>query len=300
MIRIDTVFRLDRRAAQSLGCGLFMTLSGAVPAEVPTQARLQAMFPPALQEKLGPPEPYDFQDRAGFVEIFDGASLDDWEGEPTVWRVEEGKIVGQRNAKPLRNNDYLVYRGLKARDFELKLEINVIEGGSGIQYRSRTGEPWTQLIPGAVEPDLDFMLTGPQADIWAATPAWPTVFNGGVYLENEPRGVVAWRGQVTQSSAGKKEKVIGRIGDEVELGGYIVAGAPAGVVGGMPLPGGWNQYHIIARGGVMMHLINGQLMTIYIDDDPDSPDNQPGFIGLELETQPTRIEARNIWMKVLQ
>ena len=201
MISIHSFFRLTRCGMRFLACGFAISQSGALLAEVPTQSKLQAMFPPVLQEKLGAPDPYDFEDRSGFVEIFDGTSLDGWVGDSTVWRVEDGKIVGQRDEKPLRNNDYLSFQGLKAQDFELKLEINVIEGGSGIQYRSRTGEPWTQLIPGAAEPDLDLMLTGPQADIWAATPAWPTVFNGGVYLENEPRGVVAWRGQVTQSSA---------------------------------------------------------------------------------------------------
>lgn len=290
----------NRKTTGSIALGWAMLACTSGFAEVPTQAALQAMFPPVLQEKLGPPDTYDFEDRAGFVEIFDGATLEDWHGDLSVWRVEDGKIVGERAETTLRNNDYLTYKGVSARDFELKLEINVIEGGSGIQYRSRTGEPWTQSIPGAEPPNLDWMLTGPQADIWAGLPAWPTVFNGGVYLENERRGVVAWRGQITQSSSGKKEKLIGRIGDEIELGGHIVTGGPAQVVGGLPLVGGWNQYHIIARGGVMMHLINGQLMAIYIDDDPESPDNQSGYVGLELETQPTRIEVRDIWLKVLQ
>ena len=30
---------------------------------------------------------------------------------------------------------------------------------------------------------------------------------------------------------------------------------------------GWNQYHIIARGPVLMQIINGQLMAVAIDED---------------------------------
>jgi hypothetical protein len=32
----------------------------------------------------------------------------------------------------------------------------------------------------------------------------------------------------------------------------------------------WNSYEIIARGGVMMHIMNGQLMAAFIDDNQDS------------------------------
>ena len=42
----------------------------------------------------------------------------------------------------------------------------------------------------------------------------------------------------------------------------------------------WNDYEIIAVGGVMMHIMNGHLMAVLIDDNQDSANNQPGFIGL--------------------
>ena len=31
----------------------------------------------------------------------------------------------------------------------------------------------------------------------------------------------------------------------------------------------WNQYTVIARGGTLMHIVNGQLMAVMVDDDPD-------------------------------
>ena len=34
-------------------------------------------------------------DDAGFRPIFDGKSLQGWDGDPRFWRVEDGAIVGQ-------------------------------------------------------------------------------------------------------------------------------------------------------------------------------------------------------------
>ena len=34
-------------------------------------------------------------DATGFVSIFDGKTLDGWDGDPTFWRAEDGEIIGQ-------------------------------------------------------------------------------------------------------------------------------------------------------------------------------------------------------------
>ena len=36
------------------------------------------------------PEPIDFDDHAGYVQMFDGVSLNGWDGDPGTWRVEGG------------------------------------------------------------------------------------------------------------------------------------------------------------------------------------------------------------------
>lgn len=36
------------------------------------------------------PAPLDFADHTGFVSLFDGKTLDGWDGEPGVWSVEDG------------------------------------------------------------------------------------------------------------------------------------------------------------------------------------------------------------------
>ena len=52
-----------------------------------------------------------------------------------------------------------------------------------------------------------------------------------------------------------------------------------------------------ARGGTLIHILNGQLMAVLIDDDPASSNNAAGKIGIELEGTPAKVSVRNIWIK---
>jgi hypothetical protein len=60
----------------------------------------------------------------------------------------------------------------------------------------------------------------------------------------------------------------------------------------------WNQYVVIARGGTFLHIVNGQLMAVMIDDDPASSNNQSGQFGIEIEAT-TKVSVRNLWVKKL-
>ena len=43
----------------------------------------------------------------GFVSIFDGQSLKDWDGNPDLWRVEDGTITGETTAeKPIAGEHF--------------------------------------------------------------------------------------------------------------------------------------------------------------------------------------------------
>jgi hypothetical protein len=48
----------------------------------------------------------------------------------------------------------------------------------------------------------------------------------------------------------------------------------------------------------MIHIMNGQLMAVFIDDNKCSVNNQPGLIGFEIESQPCKISVRNIWLRM--
>jgi len=234
------------------------------------------------------PEPLDFNDHAGYVQIFDGVSLKNWDGDPAIWRVEKGAIVGESTKEKPVVNSYIAFRGFEAKDFDLKLEIRVDNsGGSGIQYRSKTGLPW-EPRPGQVNPNLNWMMTGPQADFWFPVAPMTSEWTGQFYSENTSLGILAWRGQVVESAPQSYPKLVGSIGDRNALGGYVKVND-------------WNQYLIMARGGTFIHVINGQLMAVYVDDDRKSSNNQSGLIGIEIEGYPQdqamRVSVRNVWVK---
>ena len=229
------------------------------------------------------PDPPDVTDHAGYVSLFDGATLTGWDGNPKVWRVEDGAIVGESTVERPSGNSYLAYRRLEAHDFTLTLEIKVEgPGGSGIQYRSKTGLPWLANVPQELRPvNLDWMMTGPQADFWPASP----VYTGQFYSENTPMRILAWRGQVVEGFGASRKRLVGTIGDRRALGEIVK-------------PTDWNQYTVVARGGMFLHIVNGQLMAVMIDDDPASSNNATGQIGIEIEAV-TRVSVRNIWLKKL-
>jgi hypothetical protein len=207
--------------------------------------------------------PMDFADHQGYTSLFDGKTLAGWDGQPGLWRVEDGTIVGEtikENYPPWAfPNTNLIYRGVTAKDFDLKLEIKVEKGGgSGIQYRSSVGSQPGQP-PGKANEGRDprWAMIGPQADFWFPVDEKAKDYSGQLYSQNTGLGIVAWRGQVVHSLPGKPPQLVGNIGDRGKLGALVKDGE-------------WNQYTIVARGNVILHILNGQLMAVLVDDDPAS------------------------------
>jgi len=232
----------------------------------------------------------DFANHEGYTSIFDGATLTGWEGQPGLWRVEDGAIVGETAKEMFAAwafpNTFLVNRGIVAKDFDLKLEIKVEKGGgSGIQYRSSIGTQPGQA-PGKASEGRDprWSMIGPQADFWFPVNEQAKDYSGQLYSQNTGLGIVAWRGQVVHSIARKAPQLVGLIGDRGKLGAFVNDGA-------------WNQYLIMARGGVILHILNGQLMAVLVDDDPASSNNVSGIFGLQVEGVPCKVSFRNLWLR---
>ncbi len=232
------------------------------------------------------PEPMNFSDRRGYIPLFDGVSLKGWDGNPKFWRVEGGAIVGESTPENPSGNTYIAYRDVVAKDFTLKFEMKVEgSGGSGLQYRSKTGIAWSRPIPANVTANvgpvnLNWMMTGPQADFWPSR-----IYTGQFYSENTPMGIMAYRGQVVEGAGLGAKRLMGNIGDRTALGTLVKMND-------------WNEYTVIARGGTFIHIVNGQLMAVMVDDDPDSSNNQAGIFGIEIEAT-TKVSVRNIWLKKL-
>ena len=77
-------------------------------------------------------------DTKASVSLFDGKSLDGWEGDLNWFRVEEGAIVAGSLEKKIPQNLFLCTTK-EYCDFELKVQAKLIGPGdnSGIQFRSQ-------------------------------------------------------------------------------------------------------------------------------------------------------------------
>lgn len=213
--------------------------------------------------------PQPLKDETGFRQIFDGKTLSDWDGDPKLWRVEGGNIVGETTAQTMpKQNSFLIWRGGSPGDFELKAEYRLGAVNSGIQYRS------IEL------PDVRWAMKGYQADIDAEER-----FTGQIY-EERGRGFLALRGQFTYIGEGKKPGIVGSLGDVAELKTFIKSGD-------------WNEYHIIARGNALTQILNGHVMSMLVDD--DGPNRKmSGLIGIQLHLgPPMKVEVRNVRIKVI-
>ena len=208
-------------------------------------------------------------EETGFTQIFDGKSLDGWDGDSNFWRVEDGAIVGQTaKDKQPKQNTFLIWRGGSPGDFELKLQYRLTGHNSGIQIRS------VEL------PDIKWAMKGYQADMDAEQR-----YTGQVY-EERGRGFLAMRGQFTYIPDGKRPGLVGSVGEGAELKNLIKSDD-------------WNDFHIIARGNTIIQLLNGRLMSMLIDDDTAGR-KMDGLIGIQVHLgPPMKVEVRNIRLKKL-
>ncbi|MEJ6979003.1 DUF1080 domain-containing protein [Pedobacter sp. P351] len=212
-------------------------------------------------------------DNLNFVSIFDGKTLNGWDGDTTFWRAENGVIIGETTAdKVVKLNNFLIWRGARVKDFELKVDFKINGTNSGIQFRS------TEM------PELGkWVLKGYQADI-----EFTNGYTGNIHEERGRSGhvVLSRRGEVTRAVEGPAFKTVATIADPTLLKGVINIG-------------GWNQYHIIARGPVILQIINGQLISVLLDEDSKNFTAE-GVIGFQMHTgRPFKIEYRNILYKAL-
>jgi hypothetical protein len=211
-------------------------------------------------------------DEPGFEPIFDGKTLAGWDGSQKYWRADDGALVGEITPQTvIKSNTFAIWRGGTPRDFELKLDYRITAGGnSGINYRSA-------VVPDPVTPDNTFAMKGYQCDIDGKK-----MYSGNNY-EEKGRLFLAVRGQMTRVVSGRPPIIVSTFGDADELGRLVTDD--------------WNSVHLIVRGNVATHIINGRLMTIVIDDDPP---NRPtdGAIGVQVHVGgPMKIEYRNIRLK---
>lgn len=206
----------------------------------------------------------------GFKPIFDGKSLEGWDGDEKFWRVENGAIVGESTETvKVDVNRFLVWNQGEVDDFVLRLKFKVSgtdRANSGVQVRS-------SLIGESKD-----RLRGYQADIDRSGR-----FVGIMYSEQTGRGILCQRGHKV-TLRGKDDKDDKQVSDPAELLKKIDMDD-------------WNEMEVVAAGNHLVVKINGHVTADVTDNDPKQ--FQPkGLIGLQLHVgPPMKIEFKDIQLK---
>ncbi|NNM29594.1 MAG: DUF1080 domain-containing protein, partial [Akkermansiaceae bacterium] len=202
----------------------------------------------------------------GWESLFDGKSLDGWDGNPDFWSVQDGVITGETTAgNPTKGNTFLIWRGGEPADFELELEYRIFSGNSGVQYRSF--EPGPKWVIGGYQSDLE------AGDRWS----------GANYGERF-RGILAKRGEKTVIGEDGKPTVTGSVGDSAAIQAKI-------------RKEDWNRMRIVAKGHHLTQSING-MVTSEVTDEDTSHRRDRGLIALQLHAgPPMKVQFRNIRLK---
>ena len=203
---------------------------------------------------------------AGEKQIFNGKDLSGWDGNPKLWSVKDGAITGttsnEGDAK-IKHNTFLVWKDGTVSDFELTFKYRIVAGNSGVQYRSKLGNP------GENGP----IVSGYQGDFEAGKTY------SGILYEERGRGILAKRGEktkVTTDADGKKPKVevVGSVGDSNEIQASIKNED-------------WNEYKIVAKGNHLQHFINGK-QTVDVTDE-HSGAAKDGILALQIHAGPAMV-----------
>lgn len=213
-----------------------------------------------------------------FVSLFDGKSLSGWQGDERFWRAENGVLIGQTTSEvKTKKNTFLVYGEKEFADFELRFSFRVQGGNSGVQYRSQLVSQW--------------VVKGLQADFEDQMHEGKDKFSG-MFFEENGRMFMGQRGEVVivrsnqeKPKAPRIEK-IATVGDATELETHIRRDD-------------WNDYIVLAKGNTFMHIINGHVMSIGIDEDELNA-RQAGIIAWQLHAgPPLKIEMKDIRIREL-
>jgi len=196
--------------------------------------------------------------------LFDGKSLDGWEGNLKSWRVQNGAITGEiPEGQSLSRNEFIYWKG-EVHDFDLTVEYRITGGpgaNSGIQYRSE------RLADGAA--------AGYQADLDDGK-----VWLGRVYEELR-RGLLVERGtRVSIAPDGRRWKDVFAEPESFRSVAKI---------------NDWNTYRVRATASHTELWINGVLFSV-LDDHEAGKAKFGGRIAFQLHSAkgPAKIEFRSV------
>ena len=219
----------------------------------------------------------------GFKPLFNGTDLSGWDGDPAYFSVRDGVLRAETTAaNPLRKNTFLTYTGGTFADFELRFEYRVQGGNSGMQYRS-------ERLPG-------FGMKGYQADFEDRNRFT------GMFFEENGRMFMAYPGEyvtvkplgaLTAEEAAKKNKPKARL-DKVKFATTEESFSH------IKDPTDWHSMTIIARGNTFVHILDGRVMSVAVDEDTANF-KKSGLLGIQVHQGPPMIvDVKNIRIRALK
>jgi putative membrane-bound dehydrogenase-like protein len=203
------------------------------------------------------------------ISLFDGSTLDGWEGDPEHWRVEGGAIVGEIPAgATLRKNTWLVWKAGTLEDFDLRVKVKLTgaaAANSGIQFRCQVDG--IEHVSG-YQADLD------QGATWL----------GRIYDEHGRALLVERGSRVLIRKDGTRR---------------VQTFAPANQYAVLFREKDWNDYRIVAIGDHIAVYINGTLFS-ELKDQQEGERDLSGSLAVQLHSGPeTRVEFRDFQLERL-
>ncbi len=201
----------------------------------------------------------------GFTSLFNGKDLAGWDGDPALWKVEDGIVVGTcEGPDAFESNTFLIWRGGEVKDFEIRATIRVIgDNNSGVQYRSRE------------MPEVGkWAITGYQCDVH------PAIQHTGMTYEEKGRGMFGLNGNnVLLDPKGERWLISQQEPVKVDTSE-------------------WNEFTIIARGNHLIHKVNGKVTSEFFDYHEGM--SLEGLLAIQLHRgNAHRVEIKEVKLKTL-
>jgi hypothetical protein len=217
----------------------------------------------------------------GFTSIFNGKDLAGWEGLPGAWAVVDGAITAESTPeKPCKAAHYLMWRGGKPGNFELRTQFRLQGSGanSGIQFRSRELPNWDTS---GYQADME------NSDQWSGCLFEHT--RGGIAMRGE-KVLIDKDGKKTVSPVVAPERIQKLVTGNLSLSAALLRQVKMG---------DWNSYTIIARGPEITLKINDVVMC-QVTDQQVGLAAKDGVIALQMHPgPPMKVQFKNIRIKLL-
>ena len=279
----------------------------------------------------GAATPFDYADNEGWQSLFDGQTMNGWDGDTRFWSIKDGAIYVNPTCEKPTGTIYAIWKNGAPADFALKYELKGTTGiNGGMQFRSYL----------TADSNVEFRYPpragrgggrgpgGPGAPGGRGAAAGGPGGPGGPGGRGPGRGpACANPGTPPPASEEAKWDLYGPQADFdgnnnfsgmfyeqggrgiISMPGHAIlaeAGKPVkdlGTIADKATLDSWfkkedyNQFLIVAKGNTTSIYMNGHLTTLFIDNDPVYF-RAGGKIGLEVEATGEQW-ARNIFLKRL-